>query len=209
VVRVTRSIFQYGVTPRESIMKKQVTQRELFEEMERVGRKKFFREKTMEQTKINGFFEEFNWLDRHLNRNVGQIYISKIEPSLLRYQLMRLIDILWKPFPVKEEIFEEFYLLDKSGETIISLASFLPTLYDAFDDFLLEEVANEVVFAISYWSYTNAAIIYKSPKGISVPKWIEKQIADEKAKIHAEVEAIDAEYEKPASANSTSYPGPY
>jgi len=145
----------------------------------------------MPRTKIDAFFEEFPWLQTSLSLRISQIYVSRIEPSILEYRPMQ------KKHWFYEDDYEVMRFLDKEGLHLKSLHPWENKTVGEFIHCYLEEFRERVSYILSTFRYTNAAIIYKSPKGISIPKWIEKLIADEKAKIHAEVEAIDAEYVMP------------
>jgi len=57
----------------------------------------------------------------------------------------------------------------------------------------LMDVADSIRFVLSYWNQSNAVIIYKVPKDVTLPLWIQKQIDDEQAGFKQECEAIDAE----------------
>ncbi|MCX6735476.1 MAG: hypothetical protein NTZ13_00115 [Candidatus Parcubacteria bacterium] len=58
-----------------------------------------------------------------------------------------------------------------------------------------EELAERIVYLLSYFKYTETAIIYKTQKGYSVPEWIKAQIERERLQFKKEVEAIDREGE--------------
>jgi len=143
-----------------------------------------------------GFLEEFSFLRKFIyvlsclpKSPPHQYYVSRIESSLLGYRPMKLQTI-----PVfGKTIYEYVWLLSEDGSAIDVVNGY--TIGEAING-LSPKSREEISFVLSGFAYTNAMIIYKSPAGISVPKWIEKQIAAEKAKIHAEVEAIDEEYKR-------------
>jgi hypothetical protein len=144
-----------------------------------------------------GFFEEFSFLRKFIyvlsslpKSPPRQYYVSRIESSLLNYRPMEK-----KIIPVFGNTMYEYIWLLREDDSVIN--SSLDWDIGRMIKRIPPEEREEIAFILSGFAYTNAMIIYKSPAGISVPKWIEKQIAYEKAKIHAEVEAIDAEYELP------------
>ena len=159
----------------------------------------------MPRPKIDGHFGEFSWLKKFVSPRISQIYISRIDPILLDYRPIT------KKHWFKEDEHEIILFLDGNGKHLTSVAHWENVTVGEHMNMkeFSKEFLTQIAFVLSTFTYTDAAIIYKSPAGISVPKWIEKQIADEKAKIHAEVEAIDAEYTPPTPPNSTTYAGPY
>jgi len=57
----------------------------------------------------------------------------------------------------------------------------------------LKEKADAVRFILSYWDQSGAAILYKVPKGITLPVWIKQQIDAEQAALKEQCQAIDFE----------------
>jgi len=147
----------------------------------------------MSKTKIDAFFEEFPWLNDFVSdRYDKSFYVSRVEPALLEYRPIKR-DI--SPWPLRAEwVYEHLRFLDKKGG--LTSLRFLETITigEQIDRFS-KEIAKKISYILSDFSYTKAVIIYKSPKGFSIPAWIEMLVAQEKAKIHAEVESIDAEGE--------------
>jgi len=183
--------------------KPQRTQREIVAEMNPWHPKHDEYVKRLEKWKEEGrlieegFLEEFSFLRKFIyvlsclpKSPPHQYYVSRIESSLLGYRPMELQTI---PIFGKTE-YEHVWFFSEDGRFIDSARGW--AIGEAIGE-LSPEKSEKIAFILSGFSYTNAMIIYKSPAGISVPKWIEKQIAAEKAKIHAEVEAIDEEYKRP------------
>ena len=155
-----------------------------------------------------GFFEEFPFLRKFIyilsclpKSPPHQYYVSRIESSLLNYRPIQLQMI---PFFGKTT-YEYVWFLSEKGGVIDVGAGDCWTIGEVISR-LSPKSSEEIAFVLSGFAHTNAMIIYKSPAGISVPKWIEKQIADEKEKIHAEVEAIDAEYKIPEPPEGSKKP---
>lgn len=177
------------------------TQKELIHRVveEKRDRDYYLKTYAMKHIKIDGFFEEFPWLDKYLSNRyeIGQLYVSRIEPSILELQRLERTVLCGNWFFSEKSIMRERILfLDERGEMIAIVEEVGETVGDAIHRISAFN-AKRIAFIVSFFQYTDAVIIYKSPAGISVPKWIEKQIADEKAMFHAEVEAIDAEYTPP------------
>jgi len=59
------------------------------------------------------------------------------------------------------------------------------------------DAGNNIAFAVSYFPITQAIIIYKSPKSVSLPAWIETLKERERALLKNEISAIDDELEHP------------
>ncbi|MCK9352293.1 MAG: hypothetical protein M0P76_05930 [Candidatus Pacebacteria bacterium] len=170
----------------------------------------------MSHSQIKGYLEEFGGWLQYWTRTVAwspysidRYYTSRLEPEILEHKPER-VRISWSPFKPEWEKWdtEKIILIGKTTFKVLGvhyegeMVDYLKTVGETIDGYPNKE---EITHIFSYWKHTNAAIIYKSPQGISVPDWIEKLVAKEKAKIHAEVEAIDAEYtaqELPLSPSS-------
>ena len=160
----------------------------------------------MSRVQIKGYLEEFGeWLEFWTRAcawspySIRRYYTSRLEPSILEHQPER-VNISWNPLK-KEWVTEKIVLIGKNTSSPImgvrhegEIVAYPKTIGEAINEY---PNPKEITHIFSYWGHTNAAIIYKSPQGVSVPEWIEELIAREKAKIHAEVEAIDAELGHP------------
>ncbi|MFA6566389.1 MAG: hypothetical protein WCT48_06605 [Candidatus Paceibacterota bacterium] len=170
------------------------------------GMEKYEKIEPMSRVQIKGYLEEFGgWLPLWARMcawspySIRRYYTSRLEPEILDHQPER-VNISWNPFK-REWVTEKIVLIGKIGSSPIigdsyrgEMVVYPKTIGEAISEY---PNPKEITHIFSYWRHTNAAIIYKSPQGISVPEWIEELIAREKAKIHAEVEAIDDELEHP------------
>lgn len=161
--------------------------------------------KSMPPTKIKAFLEEFPWIEKLVKKPITQVYVSKVEPLFLNYSPEMLDgDLILSLFFGFKSMCENIYLLDKEGKIIITDAErhrkkyfiFGPiiskikkffsvvrqgsTIYSALEE--LGEKANLVHFIVSYYEYTEAVIVYKLPKGISMLEWIQNEIESDKTK---------------------------
>ncbi|MCX6739138.1 MAG: hypothetical protein NT098_03765 [Candidatus Parcubacteria bacterium] len=165
------------------------TQKEIVNVQENIGQGPG----SMPQTKIDAFLEEFPLVRNYLkNVPIKQVYVSKIEPALLNYT-PRLVNVapFWHLRPDWQE--EQIIFFDQDGNTLheIKLGIKIGSSLKCMD----AELAERIVYLLSYFKYTETVIIYKSPKGYSVPGWIKAQIASERLQFKKEVEAIDQEGE--------------
>lgn len=164
--------------------------------------------------KIEAFFEEFPWVLRYVDgQPVKRVYVSRIEPAFLDY----------KPLMVSMGkggyYLEDIFLLDKDGKGVVREVEEIVyhRKYFLFGPRVgrpewrrigcsvskdttvgnslcsLKTEAEKVCFALSYCKYTEAVIIYKSPKGFSIPGWIKQKIAAEVDAFRKECVEIDAE----------------
>ena len=173
----------------------------------------------MPSTKLEGFKQEFGWIWKHVrsvsHSGIGRVYVSRIEPSIMNSRRMR-VDV---GSLVAVYSWEYIWLLDENGEVVTCDSK--ETVYRrkyvfwgekisrtkmrrvrgfvneeaTIEDTLcnLGEKANSVQFVLSYFERTATAIIYKAPKGASVPEWVRQQIDVERATIQAACAKIDAE----------------
>lgn len=159
----------------------------------------------MPPTKIQAFKDQFPWIKRYVTGPIAQVYVSRVEPSLLNYSLgWGLEGFFW--------VYEKIYLLDEKGE-IISVEIKRPgKKYFLFGPIVsktrkvtgvvrygssvcsildgLGEKADSVHFILSYFEYTQAVIVYKLPKGISMLQWIQNDIESEGANFQKEVDVM-------------------
>ncbi len=145
----------------------------------------------MPQTKIDAFLEEFSFVRSYLkNVPIKQVYVSKIEPALLNYA-PRLVNTahFWHLLTDWKE--EQIIFFDEDGNALHEIK--LGVKIGGSLKCMNEELAERIVYLLSYFKYTETAIIYKSPKGYSVPEWIKAQIEIGRLQFKKEVEAIDRE----------------
>ncbi len=183
---VTLFTFQYGVTPRDIPMKTQVGA--IIEQDYNVRGTE-----EMPRTKIDAFLEEFPHVRNYLkNLPLKKVYVSRIEPAFLNY-VPRLLNAapFWSLRPSWQQ--EQIIFLDEDGNALheIKLGVSIGSSVECME----AELAERIVSILSYFSYTKTAILYKTPKGYSVPGWIKAQIMNERLLFKKEVETIDQEGE--------------
>lgn len=160
----------------------------------------------MATLKIEAFFQEFKWLRNFIPRNalVKFAYVSRIEPALLD----------WEPVEELNDDPEQIFFVDEGGDvveikrtthprkwwlfgprvTTWTYSSLLPrgfTIGAALRE--MDKRADKVRFILSYCRFTEAIIVYKAPKGVTIPDWIERQIKAEGNAIQKSCREIDEE----------------
>jgi len=190
-----------------------LTQKDLYEKQQhgtRVGMDPV----PMPPTKVQAFLEEFPWIRKHVNEPIAQVYVSRVESSILNY-FLHSIDI-----EMFSRMWEKITLLNEKGEEVIGeikkwrkkfffwgppvarikrISGTIPhhdfrTGYTPSVGTITErlgEKADSVRFLLSYYSYTQAVIVYKLPKGISMRQWIKNETELEKARLRGEVDSIN------------------
>jgi hypothetical protein len=171
---------------------------------------------SMPPTKIRAFFQEFPKVRERVIRGIAQAYVSRVEPDLLNYSP----DSEDVGVELGDWVYEELLLLDENFELVTASFNKLcqrrkcwffgpkisytktvkvtgkvrgsSTVNNVLDN-LGEEATRRVHFIFSYWRYTDAVILYKSPKGLSVGEWIKKQIESERSNLQKTSANIDAE----------------
>lgn len=170
---------------------------------------------SMPTTKIKAFLREFPWVNDYIDGGICQVYVSRVEPELF-YRKLKYVDV--GGLEGAALVFEKAFLLDENHE-LVSLEKegfYYRKKYFFFGPNILckrtikitgevkntsiksvldkmGERAESVYYILSYWEHTGGVIVYKSPKGMSIPEWIEKQIASERANFQKELAEIDAE----------------
>lgn len=148
----------------------------------------------MTHSKIDAFFEEFPWLKNFVDTTYYKsFYVSRVEPALLEYQPIKRNVSSW-PF-CQEWVYELLVLLDKEGDVITILFDLKNKTVGEHIEILPRVSREKISYVVSRFGYTNAVIIYKPPKGFSIPEWIEALKEEEKAKMRAEIAEIDKEGE--------------
>ncbi len=151
----------------------------------------------MPSTKIQGFLNEYPWVKKYVKGDIVQVHVARIDPSILTRDLER-VETSLDPFS-SDLRYEQAFLLDSDGELVDSVTEstimvhkywlFGPKVTKTFlykvSGFVyrdsiqnrlcrLGEQAKRVQYILSYYPHaTNAVILHKSPKGISVPEWIQ------------------------------------
>jgi hypothetical protein len=171
-------------------------------------------------TKIEGFLKEFPWITKYISRaNIRQVYASRITPEIMSDNLSEcgyageqvfLLDAIGYvvnhvekrevviPAHSRRKFFffgPVMYIPDERVRITDTYqgrnTEYHSHIKDILDD--LKNDANKVSFVVSYFRLTQAVIIYKVPKGITLSVWIKQQIEAEQAGFKQECEAIDAE----------------
>lgn len=161
----------------------------------------------MPPTKIQAFMEEFPWVKKHVHAQepIIQVYVSRMESSFLNYspEEFDIGDV--------DHVKERIFLLNEENEVVTAeverrrkkfflfgpVVSEIKKIYGIVShDSLVgstverfEEKADSIHFILSYYGHTEAVIIYKLPKGVSLKQWIENEIKQEKEKLRSEVTA--------------------
>ena len=155
---------------------------------------------SMPPTKIEAFFNQFPWAKKFVHGSLSCVYVMIMEPIFLVYSPGEYVNFAFLFF---FEIFQErLILVDKEGAQVIAETKipkkkfwfFGPTvmrekkivglvnrkcrLYDTA--LALGEKADNVYFAISYYDFTETAIIYKVPGKLSLGQWIREEKEKEK-----------------------------
>ncbi len=167
----------------------------------------------MPSTKIDAFFEEFPWVRKYVKGSITQVYVSRIVPEIVGRHLHS------KYFGEGYYEIEQAWLLDASGNLVKTIIDkrvecrryvlFGPKIstrktieitgeVDPGESishrlYHLLEKAGDVDTILSYYDKIKAVIVYKSPRGLSVKQWIEKQIEAERTAISHTIEEINAE----------------
>lgn len=174
------------------------TQLDIIDEQTRHGRVFGHPLAKMPHIKIDAFFEEFPWLWKKVSDSEHykhSYYVSRVDQSILDYRPM-CMNRAWIPF---REDWDSEYLrfLNKNGEQLTCLTYIDDKTVGDYIEHFPKMFTEEISFILSYMEYTNTVIIYKPPKGICIPAWIETLIAREKALLKNEISAIDDELEHP------------
>lgn len=154
---------------------------------------------------------------------IRQVFVSRVTPEIINMELVQRAedcgDILFgsvRNIP-HEQIFlldEEFNLVSRNytqkGKTkkkhlffgpnvtapdvvvkVEGMVKYPNTIENKLVE--LEQVANKIVYMLSFCDLNGVVILYKSPKGISIPEWIAQQIEKEKEVLRAQVREIETE----------------
>lgn len=155
----------------------------------------------MAPTKIRAFMEEFPWVRKYVGGSIVQAYVSGVESSLLNYS-PEWIDV---GFFEPELIYERILLLNEEREVVTAEIEKKMKKFFFFGSYVSKikrisgivfrgssvesvverfgEKTDSVRFLLSYYGYTQAVIIYKLPKGVSLRQWIEREVESEKIKL--------------------------
>lgn len=198
-----------GVMPKEE---KMLTQADLLKKL------KYHSGPTkMPKTKIARLLSEFGCISKHVKGSIAQIFVSVAEKSLFRYRpLMNDIgdELAESPIWIEEELF----FLDKKGRVvtakkkvivkekrffglwgrvvakekinkIVGIVRPQTTVYKVFKK--LGEKANRIYRIVSYCRYTQAVVVYKFPKNVSMLQW-RRSVLQQKAKSQNELKGAAA-----------------
>jgi hypothetical protein len=158
--------------------------------------------KPMPRGKIEGFETEFRWVRDYVTGPIAQAYVSVAEVELIDIHL----HYIEREYEYGYEKFqEEIFLLNESGNLITAistqtvwhrkywgLGSKIPkqqtvrfdgkvsggTIRDALS--ILGDKSQFVRIILSYWEYTQAVIIYKLPKGVSIAELLKQKVEFER-----------------------------
>jgi len=155
---------------------------------------------------INIFFEEFPWLNKYISDRFSKsYYISNIEADILSYR------------PIKKNCLhcrlnkhsisnEEFMLIINNGDILIKvrhnkISDRADSIKKTIDETLFflksKPFSFQITHMLSYYICTNAAIVYKPPKGFTVDEWLNcLPVKEEKTTTQKEIDEIDKEGEE-------------
>jgi hypothetical protein len=169
--------------------------------------------KRMTALKIEAFKQEFSWIETCLGKDcpVSQAYVSRVEPSLLEHTLLKIqVADFFADFSCLEQIF----FINERGEKIEIKRPFSRRKYRFFGPVItgwifshslpkdfsigeaIEEMGNrsdQIRYILSYHPYTDAVIVYKSPKGMTIREWVASQMKIEREAVQAACAEIDKE----------------
>jgi hypothetical protein len=174
----------------------------------------------MSRTKVEAFLIEFPWVKKYALGQINQVYVSRITPQLTQYEPQeQLVGV--DPFGGTSYYYERIYFVDGDGRQVdlVNEIKYMARKYVLFGQRIeklassqeaegkiigkgcsvfsclqsLEEKAETVRFLVSYYSATQALIIYKVPAGVTLSTWIQQQTKAERSTIQHECQAIDAE----------------
>jgi hypothetical protein len=164
-------------------------------------------------TKIQAFLNEFPWVQQYADCAISQAYVSHIEPAILGYRRQEYDVGLFDEYLIWERIL----LLDENGAIVISeneeftgrrkygMLGWLfggRKIYERITGEVgestialkvkkLGESAISVRFILSWYPRNRAVILYKTPKDITFPQWIEQQIQLEQNQFRTVSRTID------------------
>jgi len=152
----------------------------------------------MPANKVEAFERQFSWVRNYVKDPISQVYVQGVDPELIDLRLA------WKEGRGDEVVFlldENFKLVisDRTETVMVGKYQFLgfrfgPKVprsqvvhFDGTTTFsirsALEELGEKgklVRIILSYWEYTQAAIIYKLPKGDNLKDWFDWRIEAER-----------------------------
>ena len=169
----------------------------------------------MTLTKIEAFLTEFPWLLKHVGKNqISSVFVRRVNPEVLGYTRIHQVDQIY-------DYYDEIIILDQEGEFLGQVGLeripadpnrrcwelwkmraydrpyFAETVLGVLERIKEKKPAHFVV-SIDQDLVCGGVkiIIYKSPRGFDIPRWVTYQREVDKEAVKKESDAVDISTDK-------------